>query len=126
ATQAPARHQERDRLDQIGFAGAVWPGEHDETGPDVEVRRVVAAEVGQRQAAERGGGHGVALKQRRLGLKAAWVSSGPSSDKRYTRIGMRTWSEPLGSLSSISVGEPGSARRSTATSPSSWAAMSSR
>ena len=48
-----AGHQERDRLDQVGLAGAVRPGEHDEAPADVEARRVVAAEVGQRQAADR-------------------------------------------------------------------------
>jgi len=45
---------------------------------------------------------------------------------RHTRIGISTYSAPLFSLSCTSVGEPGSARRSTATSPSIWAAMSSR
>ena len=90
AAQATPRHQERDRFDQVGFAGAIRPGEHDEIGADVEARRVIAAEVGQRQAAERGGGHGVALKQPCLGLKSAWVRSGPRDDKRYTRIGIRT------------------------------------
>ena len=44
----------------------------------------------------------------------------------HTRIGISTYSAPLLSLSCTRVGEPGSARRSTATSPSIWAAMSSR
>jgi hypothetical protein len=45
---------------------------------------------------------------------------------RHTRIGISTYSAPLFSLSCTSVGEPGSASLSTATSPSIWAAMSSR
>src|SRR3984957_10659241 len=45
----------------------------------------------------------------------------------YTRIGISTYSAPFDvSLSCTNVGEPGSASFSTATSPSIWAAMSSR
>jgi hypothetical protein len=46
--------------------------------------------------------------------------------RRYTRIGISTYSAAELSLSWISVGEPGSARRSTATSPSICEAMSIR
>jgi hypothetical protein len=44
----------------------------------------------------------------------------------YTRIGISTYSAPLESLSCTKVGEPGSASFSTATSPSIWAAISSK
>src|SRR3984957_15212897 len=45
----------------------------------------------------------------------------------YPRIGISTYSAPFDvSLSCTNVGEPGSASFSTATSPSIWAAMSSR
>jgi hypothetical protein len=72
------------------------------------------------------------------GMTAAFLSGATLSHKRrgkvgvlvarsaHTRIGISTYSAPLLSLSCTSVGEPGSARRSTATSPSIWAAMSSR
>ncbi len=57
AAQAPSRDQEGDRFDQIGLAGAVRSGQHHEIGRDLDTGRVVAAEVGQRQAADQGGGH---------------------------------------------------------------------
>ena len=52
AAQATPRRQKRDRLDQVGLAGAVRPGQHHEVAADLQARRVVAAEVGQGQAAD--------------------------------------------------------------------------
>lgn len=44
----------------------------------------------------------------------------------HTRIGMSTYSASLAPSSSISVGEPGSAKRNSALAVSSWLATSSR
>jgi len=68
AAQAAARHQKRHCLDQVGLAGAIGAGQHDEIGGGFEVRRVVAAEIAQRQAADRSGGHGSMLLAAMAGL----------------------------------------------------------
>ena len=57
AAQAAPGRQQRDRFDQIGLAGAVRSRQHHQRRADVDLRRVVAAEVAQRQAADAGGGH---------------------------------------------------------------------
>ena len=55
AAQAPARRQQRDRLDQIGLAGAVGPGQHHRPGwPKLDLRGVIAAEIGEAQTADEG------------------------------------------------------------------------
>ena len=56
AGRAPA--PERNRLDQVGLAGAVGARQHHRPGAvERHLRGVVAAEVRQRQAADEGGGH---------------------------------------------------------------------
>jgi hypothetical protein len=57
ASQAAPGRQQRDRFDQIGLSGAVRSRQHDQRRADVDLRRAVAAEVAQRQAADAGGGH---------------------------------------------------------------------
>ena len=55
AAQAAAGRQQRDRLDQIGLAGAIGPGQHHRAGPaKLDLRGVIAAEIGERQAADEG------------------------------------------------------------------------
>ena len=57
-TQSAARGKQRDGLDQIGFAGAIGAGEHHRSGAvKRNLRGVIAAEVGQRQTSNKGGGH---------------------------------------------------------------------
>src|SRR5665213_1147502 len=54
---APGR-QHRDRLDQIGLAGAVDAGEHHRAGQvERKLRGAIAAEIRERQAANESGGH---------------------------------------------------------------------
>jgi len=58
AAQAAAGRQQRDRLDQIGLAGAVRPCEnHRFRSVEQNLRGVIAAEIGQRHAVDEGGGH---------------------------------------------------------------------
>src|SRR5262249_2020707 len=57
ATKPAPRREERDRLEQIGLAGAVRADQDDGTVVDRARRGVIAAEVRQRQAADAGGGH---------------------------------------------------------------------
>jgi hypothetical protein len=58
AAQAAARRQQRDRLDQVGFAGAIRAGEHHRArGDKLNLRGVIAAEVGEGEAAQISGGH---------------------------------------------------------------------
>ncbi len=57
ASQAAPGRQQRDRFDQIGLAGAVRSRQHHERRADVDLRRVIAAEIAQRQAADAGGSH---------------------------------------------------------------------
>src|SRR5262249_20266570 len=128
-------------FDQIGLAGAIGAREHHRSGSvERDLRGVIAAEVGQPQTSNKGGGHrysscrpapdikssGIAQYQRRRWPGQARPSKMQTRFAVYTRIGISTYSAPFASLSWIRVGEPGSASFSTATSPSSWAAMSSR
>ena len=58
ASQSAAGREQGDRLDQIGLAGAVRPGENHRPGSvEQNLRGVIAAEIGQRQALDEGGGH---------------------------------------------------------------------
>ena len=52
AAQAAARREERNRLDQIGLAGAVRPDQHDGVRVGFKRRRVIVAEIGQREATD--------------------------------------------------------------------------
>ena len=56
APQSPSRRQERDRLDEVGLAGAVRPDQHRRRRANLDLRGVVAAKIRQRQAADAGGG----------------------------------------------------------------------
>src|SRR5947209_18658913 len=58
AAQAASGRQQRDRLDQIGLAGAVRPDQQHRPGADLDLRGVIAAEIGQGQATDSSGGHG--------------------------------------------------------------------
>ena len=98
--QAAAGRQPGNRFEDVGLAGAVGTDQRDRiVARGFERRRVVAAKIGQRQAVNARGG---------------------SQIKIYTRIGIRTYSAPAVPLSSISVGEPGSASFRIAVSPSIW------
>ena len=66
AAQTAARREKRNRFDQIGLAGAVWPIEHDRCGVRLECRRMIIAEIAERQAADTGGSHGKIAWQNRL------------------------------------------------------------
>src|SRR5262249_46521083 len=57
APQSAPRAQERNRLDKVGFAGAVRPDQHDRPRPDPDFCGAVVAEIRQGQAADAGGGH---------------------------------------------------------------------
>ena len=58
AAQAASGRQKRDRLDAIGLAGAVRADQHHRPVRSMDARGAVAAEIGQRQAADQGGGMG--------------------------------------------------------------------
>ena len=62
AAQPAPRRQKRDGFEQIGFAGAIWPGQHDRAGVERQPRRGIIAEIGQRQA-----GHADAAPRRHGG-----------------------------------------------------------
>ena len=58
AAQPTTRRQQGDRLDEIGFAGTIGPGQNDGANAiKHDLRRVVATEIGQRQALNEGRGH---------------------------------------------------------------------
>ena len=50
AAQAAAGRQERNRLEQIGLARAIGPGQHDRAGIDGEPQLGIAAEIGKHEA----------------------------------------------------------------------------
>jgi hypothetical protein len=57
AAQPASGREERNRLDQIGLAGAVGSNQHDRPGRDLDLGRAVAAEIRQGQAANTGSAH---------------------------------------------------------------------
>src|SRR5207244_8768104 len=58
AAHSAAWREQRDCLDQIGFAGTVLTGEnHRARAIEQNLRRVIAAEIGQRETADKGGSH---------------------------------------------------------------------
>ena len=59
--QAAPGPEKRDRLDEVGLAGAVGADQHDGVTVERDTGGAIAAEVGQRQAADAGGGHGDVL-----------------------------------------------------------------
>ena len=52
AAKTPAWGQKRDRLDQVGLAGAVRPNQYDRPLVGFERGRAIVAEIAQRQAAD--------------------------------------------------------------------------
>ena len=58
APQSAAGRKQRNRFDQVGLAGAVGAGEHHRPGTlEKNLRGVIAAEIGERQSSDEGGGH---------------------------------------------------------------------
>jgi hypothetical protein len=64
APQAAPGCEKRDRLDEIGLAGAIRSGEHHERRADVDLCGMVAAEIRQSQATDAGGGRHAAISNR--------------------------------------------------------------
>ena len=58
AAQAAAGHEERNGFEEVGLAGAVRPDQHHHVARDLDLRRAIAAEIGELQAVQAGGGHG--------------------------------------------------------------------
>src|SRR4030088_133566 len=58
AAQATSRRQERDRLDAVGFSGAVRAEQHYHVPARRNARRAIIAEVREGEAMNAGGGHG--------------------------------------------------------------------
>ena len=77
AAQAPARREQRHRLDQIGLAGAVGAREHHRAGfiGERKACRVIAAEIRQRQTEDVRSGHRRALAPAPAELKPASASA---------------------------------------------------
>ena len=82
--QAAAGRKEGNRFDQIGFAGAVRPDQHDRFRVGFERGRVVIAEIGQRQV---GGSSGF---QQSGDRESAPIPDSLIPDPRQTRIGIST------------------------------------
>jgi hypothetical protein len=49
AAKAAARRKKRDRFEQIGFARAVRPGEHDRPAAQFHIRARIGTEIRQRE-----------------------------------------------------------------------------
>ena len=138
APQAAARRQERDRLDAIGLAGPVRPDQRHHVSRRLEPRRPIIAKMRQRQALNAGGGHfsSVIAGHPRSQAPKTWMA-GTSPAMTYVGNARRPVGLTPASASARTARScrpcpaPASASRgrracSVATSPSIWAAMSSR
>jgi hypothetical protein len=57
AAQTTPRRKKRNRLDQIGLAGAIRSDQHDRPGANCKLRGAVAAKIRQAETPDTGGGH---------------------------------------------------------------------
>ena len=127
AAQAATRNQKRQGFEDVGLARAVGPGQHDRPLGHVKPQRGIAAEVAQRQPANRkralgGGGFRICPIGGKCGLDVQDRSLKPVQ----TRMGMSTNRALSSPVSRSTVGEAASAMASDAVSPSIWRVMSSR
>jgi hypothetical protein len=91
--QAPARRQERDRLEEIGLARPVGPGQHHGPRIDLEHGLAIAAELGQRdtrQMRRRWSGRERPCNDGRIGFGQRSQGSLPRGTFAQTRIGIST------------------------------------
>jgi hypothetical protein len=82
--QAAARHQEAERLQEVGLARAVGAHQHDRRQVAVEPQLAVVAEIAEPQLA-----HGE-QRRRCTGNGVGGIGKGVDRRRRHTRIGMST------------------------------------